>query len=119
MTSRVWGYIWQDDSAIAAYFVEWTEGHPYHEANFDFIYGRWGDKTSASDRQALSVAFRHLESGPSFMVIDAADRPVGENSLVGKAATREQILNGDLRVITFALCDVVYLSDPRIAALHP
>jgi hypothetical protein len=119
MTSRVWGYIWQNGSAIAAYFVEWTEGHPYREANFDFIYGRWGDETSAKDRQAIAVAYRCLETGPSFMVIDANDRTVGKNSLAGKAVTREQVLNGELRGITFSLCDAVYLSDPRIGTLRP
>jgi hypothetical protein len=117
-TQRVWGYILQGEAALAAYFVEWTKGHADHEANFDLIYGRWGDDTTPSDRQAIAVAFRHLSSGPSFMVIEALSRPIGNNSLAGTATTRTQILNGPLREITFAMCDVIYLSDPRISVLH-
>ncbi len=35
MTRRLWGYVYEDESALAAYFVEWTLGHSHHEANFE------------------------------------------------------------------------------------
>jgi hypothetical protein len=77
MTSRVWGYAYRSDVAIAAYFVEWTPLHTVVDAMFDLIIGTWGEGTQASDRQAVSVAFRQLESGPSFMVQDAsAQNPI-------------------------------------------
>lgn len=71
-TSRVWGYVYQFDAAIAAYFVEWTPLHPERDATFDLIVGRWGEDAHAADRQGVSVAFRVLETGPSFMVQNAA-----------------------------------------------
>jgi hypothetical protein len=40
MTQRVWGYVYDNDAALAAYFVEWTPGHVEQSANFDLIVGR-------------------------------------------------------------------------------
>ncbi len=118
MTKRVWDYVHRGDAGFAAYFVEWTPNHRDCAANFDFIYGVWGEGTTAEDRIAISVAYRYLDSGPSFMVIDASSRPVSQSTLVKSAATRNEVLGGNLREITFALCDVVYLNDPRIEEIR-
>ena len=117
MTKRVWGYLRRNGETVAAYFVEWTPGHSDRAASFDFICGRWGDDTSADDRQGIAVAFRHIESGPSFMVINAEDRPLSKSSLVGSAATRDQVLHETLRAITFDMRDAVYFHDNRITEL--
>jgi hypothetical protein len=45
MTSRVWGYAYRSDVAIAAYFVEWTPLHTVVDAMFDLIIGTWGEGT--------------------------------------------------------------------------
>ncbi len=117
-TSRVWGYIYRCDAAAAAYFVEWTPLHAERDATFDLIVGKWGEDTHAIDRQSVSVAFRVLDSGPSFMVQDAATRPVGSSSLASKALDRDAVIGGPLAEFVFAVCDLVYLADPRIAELQ-
>ncbi len=96
MTQRVWGYVYDNDAALAAYFVEWTPGHVEQSANFDLIFGRWGDETSASDRVAIALEYRHLDSGPAFMVVNADMGPVARNANVGKALTREQVIRTEL-----------------------
>src|ERR1035438_3946449 len=88
MTSRIWGYVYQSNAAIAAYFVEWTPLHPEKDATFDLIVGKWGENAHSADRQGVSVAFRALESGPSFMVQDAATRPIGPSSLISASLDR-------------------------------
>ena len=62
-TKRVWGYVYRLDAAIATYFVEWTPAHPQRDAVFDLIIGTWGDGSTPNDRQAVSVAFKVLDSG--------------------------------------------------------
>jgi hypothetical protein len=118
MTSRVWGYAYRSDVAIAAYFVEWTPLHTVVDAMFDLIIGTWGEGTQASDRQAVSVAFRQLESGPSFMVQDASVRSVGSSSLITRALDRQDVIGTALADEAFAVCDLVYLADPRLAGLR-
>jgi hypothetical protein len=66
MTKRVWGYVNQGETTIAAYFVEWTPGHTEQAANFDLIVGKWGTDSTSHDRKGVALAFRQLQNGPSF-----------------------------------------------------
>jgi hypothetical protein len=118
MTRRVWGYVTQDEGTIAAYFVEWTPGHEEQAANFDLIVGKWGPEAGPADRKAVALDFRQLETGPAFRVINAADRPVGKNSLVGEALSREQVIGESVAQTVFAICDTVFLDDPRVLPLR-
>ena len=119
MTSRVWGFVYDRDAATAAYYVEWTPGHEVTSAIFDLIIGAWGENTNASDRQAVSLEFRKLESGPAFMVIDATCRAVSGNSLVSRALSREEVIGTATAAHVFSICDTVYLEDPRLSLLRP
>lgn len=118
MTRRVWGYVQQRDTTVGAYFVEWTPGHENRAANFDLIIGAWGPDTSAGDRKAVALAFRHVPSAPEFMVVDAAERPFGTSTLVGETLKREQVINRPIAATAFALCDCIYTQDGRIAELR-
>jgi hypothetical protein len=118
MTSRVWGYVNDGDVGIAAYYVEWTPGHEGRAANFDFIIGKWGESAEAKDRQAAAVEFRKLETSPAFRVIDASLRKVGASSLVSEALNRDAVIGSPIATQIFAICDLVYLEDPRIDELR-
>ena len=118
MTSRVWGYVYQGNDALAAYYVEWTPGHDGKQANFDLIIGIWGEDTSASDRQAIAVEFRKLDTGPAFRVIDTKYRAVSKSALVGMALDRESVIGTPFATQSFAICDLIYLEDPRISELR-
>jgi hypothetical protein len=118
MTSRVWGCVETSEMAIATYFVEWTPGHEGRQANFDLIVGKWGEDTNASDRQAVAVEFRKLETGPAFRVIDISERNVGKSSLVSTGMNRDSVIGTPLADHVFAICDLVYLEDSRISELR-
>jgi hypothetical protein len=118
LTSRVWGYVYDLDVAVAAYFVEWTPGHEGSAASFDLIIGKWGEDTGSADRQAVSVNFRKLENGRAFMVISANDRTVASSSLISHALSREEVIGSAIASHVFAICDVVYLEDPRLSELR-
>jgi hypothetical protein len=118
MTSRVWGYVESRDATVAAYFVEWTPGHEEDHANFDLIVGKWGEGTESSDRRAASLEFRKFQGTPSFMVIDATSRDVSHNSLISKALLREEIVGNPVASQVFAICDVIFLDDPRLPHLR-
>lgn len=117
-TKRVWGYVYRLDAAIATYFVEWTPAHPQRDAVFDLIIGTWGDGSTPNDRQAVSVAFKVLDSGPAFMVQDASARPIGSSALVSTALGRNAVIGTPLSNNVFEICDLIYLADPRIAELR-
>jgi len=118
MTRRVWGYVTQDEATVAAYFVEWTPGHEENAANFDLIIGRWGEDAGPVSRKAVALDFRQLDTGPAFRVINAKDRPVGTNSLVGEALNKEQIIGEPIAQTIFGICDTVFLEDHRISTLR-
>lgn len=118
MTWRVWGFAYRDGEALAAYFVEWTPGHANKEAIFDLIIGRWGEQAAAADRKAVSLGFRHLETGPAFMIQNATIRPVASNPLVSGGLDRDEVLGTTLAAQAFAVCDLVYLGDVRVAELR-
>ena len=118
MTSRVWGYAYRAGECLAAYFVEWTPGYHEREATFDLVMGHWGEETVPSDRKALSLGFRHLQTGPSFMIQNASVRSVGSSSIIGEALDRDEVLGTPLADQAFAVCDLIYLGDPRIEELR-
>lgn len=118
MTSRVWGYVNRLEEGVASYFVEWTPGHEDGHTNFDLIVGKWGDGQDSSSRQAISLEFRKLPTGPAFMVIDATSRPVCRSTLISKALRREDVIGTPIASDVFALCDVIFLSDSRLDHLR-
>lgn len=94
----VWGYVYDSGGATAAYFVQWTLGHvDRHGAQFDLIIGEWGDEAQRSDRCSISLEFRRTDQGPSFMVIDSADRPIASSDLVGESLARADVIGTPAR----------------------
>jgi len=115
---RVWGFAYEGDACVAAYFVHWTVGH-VHEvgAKFDLIIGPWGDGAVAANRSAVGLDYRLLETGPAFMVIDAGVRPIADSELVGQALGRDQVLGTPIAERAFGVADAVLAHDQRIAEL--
>ena len=118
MTQRVWGFVYEGDAALAAYFVEWTPGHEASSATFDLIIGAWGDGTNRVGRKAVSLEIRKLESGPAFMVVDAKTRPTANSALISEALSRESVLGTPVANEVYRVCDAVYLGEPRLAWLR-
>ncbi|WP_131821890.1 hypothetical protein [Salipiger marinus] len=57
-TRTVWGYVREEGGGtVASYFVHWTVGKSIedHPANFDLIYGAWGEGATKNDRRAISL----------------------------------------------------------------
>lgn len=118
MTKRVWGFVYEADAALAAYFVEWTPGHEANSATFDLILGVWGEGTDNSERKAISLEFRKLESGPAFRVIDATIRPTASSSLISEALSRDAVIGAAIASEAYRICDAVYLEEPRLEWLR-
>lgn len=118
MTTRVWGYVHDLNEALAAYYVEWTPGHQGQQANFDLIVGSWGERSSASDREAVALEFGKLETGPAFLVIDANSRKIAASPLVSRALDRSAVIGTPIAAVVFAICDLIFLEDPRISELR-
>ena len=113
MTRRIWGYAYQSDSALAAYFVEWTPGHQDNGAAFDLILGSWGDEADNTQRLAVSLEFRRLETGPAFMVVDAQSKSVSRSPLISRALSRNEVVGQPIASTAYAVCDAIYLLDSR------
>jgi hypothetical protein len=111
----VWGIVFDDDVATAAYWMHWTPRHlPEEGANLDLVVGRWGDDATSEDRMAIALLHRQQADGtPALMVIDAADRP-SRDRLAGRALSREDVIGTPLAGRVFALADAIYANDDRI-----
>ena len=115
-TRTVWGFVWKEGEPIASYFLHWTvgksiEGHP---ANFDLIYGRWGEGTQKADRLAISLVHFTNDGVPGVSVINAADRPVAHSELVGSALSRDNVIDTFLAEEAFGIFDAVITQDHRL-----
>jgi hypothetical protein len=115
----VWGTVHSGQSARAVYYVYWTLTRVRdHGANFDFVLGKWGHGATPADRQIVSVAFRVIDGAPSFMVIDAEDRPVAKSDALATCALRrDQVIGTSLAAEVFAMLDAIWIADARIAEL--
>jgi hypothetical protein len=117
-TRRVWGFVHGAAGPIAAYFVQWAVGRVAgHGANFDLILGRWGEGTAAADRSLVALEYRLTDTGPAFMVIDAAGRPAGGSELVGRTLARGEVVGRPLAQEAFRVVDAVLAQDARVAEL--
>lgn len=116
VSRKVWGFVHQDGRTVAAYFVHWTVGKSLetHPANFDLIYGRWGDGAQKEDRCAISLIHFENQDRPGVMVIDADSRPHTSNGLAGSALRRDEVVGTPLASQVFAIFDAVLLQDPRL-----
>ena len=118
MSRCVWGFVHSPKKAVAAYFVHWTLTRVAdHGASFDLIIGKWGDGTTAADRSVVSLAYRLEDTGPSFMVIDAPDRPAATGGLADRALTRSQVIGKPIAKQAFAIVDAILAQDARVEEL--
>ena len=116
-TRTVWGYVRKKGAeALAAYFMHWTVGKPLDSlpANFDLIYGAWGEGSSEKDRCAISLVHFEDENGPGVTVVDARDRAVAKNELVGSSKARDDVVGTPLAGAAFAIFDAVLAQDQRL-----
>lgn len=118
LSRTIWGLVGTSMQSLAAYYVQWTLNSPKHGANFDFVIGRWGEKSTAAEREAVSVEYRVLGERTGFMVIDAAFRPIVHNGLASAALSRDEVLASPSSQQIFALVDAVFAKDPRLAEIR-
>ncbi|MFN7924023.1 MAG: hypothetical protein U0Q16_28230 [Bryobacteraceae bacterium] len=117
-TSRTaWGFVHWEEGTLAAYFAHWIVGQPRHGVHLDMIVGRWGETSSAADREAVSLACRFVNNRPELSLIDAPGRQFAQNELVGRALRREEVLGRPLATKVFALADAILFHDGRLADL--
>ena len=117
-TRTVWGYVREEGGGtVASYFVHWTVGKSIedHPANFDLIYGAWGEGATKNDRRAISLVHFESEGVPGVSVIDANNRPVASSELVGSAMRREELVGTPLALQVFSIFDAVISQDIRLS----
>lgn len=117
-TRTIWGFVREEGvGAVASYFVQWTVGQSIadHPANFDLIYGAWGEGTTKNDRCAISLVHFEAEGIPSVSVTNANNRPVASSELVGSAMSREELIGTPLAQKIFAIYDAIILQDSRLS----
>jgi hypothetical protein len=116
MSRCVWGSVHSPKKVVAAYFVHWTLTRVAdHGASFDLIIGKWGERASAADRSVVSLMYRLEETGPSFMVIDAADRPAATGGMADHALRRSDVIGKPIAQTAFAIVDAILTQDERVA----
>lgn len=117
VTRTVWGFVHKESGpTLASYYVTWTTSSPRHDAFFDLIIGRWGDDASSADRKGVSLAYR--ASKGSFMVINAGERPIATSPLISAALPAAQVVNDSISTTAYAIVDVIWLNDVRIAEIR-
>lgn len=117
-TRRVWGFVHRPAGTEAAYFVQWAVGRvPDHGALFDLILGRWGDGAAATDRVLVTLDYRLTDTGPAFMVVDAAGRPAADSDAGGRPLARDEVVGRPVAGRAFPVADAVLAGDARVAEL--
>lgn len=117
VSRTAWGFVHWEEGTVAAYFAHWIVGQPGHGAHLDMIVGRWGESSTAEDREAVSLACRFVNGGPDLAVIDAPGRQFAENELVGRALRREDVIGRPLAAKVFALANAILFHDDRLEGL--
>lgn len=112
------GMVRRDYEPYAAYQVHWTTHQvARHGAEFYVILGQWGDGTTAADRFAVALHFFIEPDRCGFAVVDAGATPMTSHPLVGRALSRESVINTPLAREVFNLVDAIWLEDENIAEI--
>lgn len=114
-TRSVWGYVSNEVGARAAYFIRWTDGHRERGAQLIVSIGGWGEGTLPSDRIAFGIECR-VDTGPSFMLVNADELPWGDEEFLGAKLTRAGALSHPLKPEVFDILDALVAQDPRFRA---
>lgn len=118
LTRVTWGFVHGSASSEVPYFVQWTLGRVTdHGALFDLILTQPGDDAAPPGRVLVTLDYRLTETGPGFMVIDAAGRPAADSDLVDRALARSEVVGQPVAAEAFAVADAILEQDPRVAEL--
>lgn len=114
---RIWGEVLASpEEAVAVYYVTWVGGCASDIPLFELVVGPWGEGSQPAHRWVASVQFNILETGPSFMVVDA--HPDRYESLAAHPLRRDDIVGTDRADEVFAMLDAIWLDDPRVSDMH-
>ena len=113
-TRSVWGYAYEGDVCVAAYFARWTEGHLERGAQMLLSLGRWGDGADPSMRHSIAFECRMSRDRPAFMVIDSSTVPWGKDGVLGRCLSRVDALSDTFRDRAFQILDRVVFADARV-----
>jgi len=116
-SQSVWGLLYAEDAAVAAYWVHWTPDHLGETgANLDLVIGSWGAGTTAEDRCAVSLLHRlQADGSPAVMVIDAGERTTpAKTALAAIAMRRDEVVGTPLAAQVFDLVDAINEQDERL-----
>ena len=118
-SKTVWGYIYNGNNALAAYFIQWTKNKKEHYPNFDFLLGTWGDD-SINDKKLISFIYNATQGdNGSFMAIDGSERPASSSELCDVALSAQEVRNDkEIMNIAAEMIDAVWLGDPRIEEIR-
>ena len=110
----VWGYIYRNDSAYAAYYVHWTVVRPDHGQTVYLLVGDWGDAAKPDDRKLVMLEGQYIDGLPTFMIVDADAAPANMQQLSSGVLNRDQIIGTEFAQAVFGIIDVIWLKDPRV-----
>ena len=110
------GMVRRNDDPYALYQVHWTTQQvARHGAEFYIVLGRFGDGTAPTDKFAVALHFFVEPDRFGFMVVDAGQTPIASNPLVGRALSREAVVDTPLAQEVFDLVDAIWLEDTNIS----
>lgn len=116
---RVWGNL-HHAGQTTAYVVQWSPGAApdTHAAAFGLVFGPWGEGSSPAQRQAVTLEFRRNEGQPQFMIKDAAKSVIDCRPLADRLLGREEVLDGPMKPLVFALVEQLWTVEPRLEELR-
>lgn len=110
------GFVNDQEGAYAVYLCTYTVSHPEFGADMAVSIGGWGTGNDPSLKQCVALEWRQSETGLGCRVIDASDSRWGGIYFLGSMLSREQAMNSTKASEAFAVTDVVWQSDQRLAA---
>jgi len=112
-THRVWGWVNDQATVLAAYFVSYTPCHRDHGAKFQIVLGRWGEQTTPDDRSLVELDYRvHL--GPAALMVVDPTQPSTLATVAKHALRRDQVVGRPIAATVFTIVDAIDMKDPRL-----
>jgi len=110
------GWVEDNSSDIAQYYVYWTEGRPDHGACFDLIIGKAGPNDSPGNRSAVSLSYSI--AAESLMFIEPSSRAFASGRAKYCKFHSPHSISPDLAADATGLVNFVLSNDSRLVGLR-
>ena len=110
-TTSLTRYVYKDGDAHAIYYARFSDNHPKRTVLATVSLGEWGEEANPEQRVAFALQLRSTSSEYEVEVLDSAQSPWHEATIIGRTLDRAEAMKHPLLSEVFHITDHMVTED--------